>query len=151
MKIFIPKIVDFFFQICLIIIYTIRKYEFDMREKRFSERYAVFLPVKVQWKDEKGEEVIEEGRTEHIGQTGVLVHLLRRLPEVGTEVDLTVSENDSKELAKVKAQVLRLERNAADPKCTLLLTEASKEWEEKVWQYAAKLVSSSEEEPEEDW
>ncbi len=122
-----------------------------MREKRFSERYTVFLPVEVRWKDEKGEEVIEKGRTEHIGRIGALVHLLRRLPEVGTEVDLTVSENDSKELAKVKAQVLRLERNVADPQCTLLLTEANKEWEEKVWQYAAKLASSSEEDSEDDW
>ncbi|GIU81236.1 MAG: hypothetical protein D6687_09845 [Acidobacteria bacterium] len=121
-----------------------------MQEKRFRERYAIVFPVEVRWKDEDDREVIEKGQTEHIGRTGVLVHLNRRLPEVGSEVGLTVFE-DMDKLVEVKAQVLRLERNAAHPQCMLLLTEETEEWEQKVWRRAAELASLAEEGLEEDW
>jgi hypothetical protein len=121
-----------------------------MQNRLFNERYVVSFPVRIKWKDQNNEEMTEEGQTEHISYERVLVHLMRKLPEVGSDVELTVI-NDLNEIVKAKAKVLRLERNASYPQCTLLLTEVTKEWERRIWQRAAELAYLTEKESEEEW
>ncbi len=117
-------------------------------DRRFSERYVVAFPVRVEWKED-GKEIIEEGLTENIGLTGTLVYLPKRLPEVGSEVNLVVTEHP-KYIVKVSASVLRVERNVARPTCALLLNEITPDWEEKVWKHAARIASTDSIETEDD-
>jgi AmiR/NasT family two-component response regulator len=120
-----------------------------MQERRGSERYAISLPVRLEWRTEDGREIIEEGLTENVGRMGALVHLPRKLPTVGSEVNLIVTENPRAHVS-VTAQVLRLERNAAHPQCALLLTDSSSVWEEKVWQYAGDMLAAQQPEDYDD-
>ncbi|MCS6873055.1 MAG: PilZ domain-containing protein [Pyrinomonadaceae bacterium] len=114
-----------------------------MQERRLRQRYAVSFPVRVEW-IENGQRFTEEGLTENVGLKGVLVYLPQKLPEVGSEVDLIVTEH-SKQPIHVKACVLRLERNVSHPKCALMLNEVTKDWEEKVWLYASQIVAEQSE------
>lgn len=116
--------------------------------RRLCERYSVSLPVKVEW-EEGGQQFVEEGFTENIGLNGTLIHLPRRLPEVGSEVNLTIIEN-SENCIQVTASVLRVERDVFHLKCALLLSEVTKDWEEKIRQYTARLVFSQENEIEDE-
>jgi PilZ domain. len=120
------------------------------QDRRSSIRYSVSFPIRVEWKNENGEEVAEEGLTENVSRTGALVHLPRKLPSVGSQVRLIVTENP-KDLVTVTAQVLRLERNAAHPQCALMLTETTKDWEKKVWQYAGELIAAEKPDDFDDW
>ena len=81
---------------------------------------------------------------------GALVHLPRKLPAVGSEVNLIVTENPSDQVS-VTAQVLRLERNAAHPQAALRLTGETADWEKKVYQYAAEIVAAEKPEELDDW
>jgi hypothetical protein len=121
-----------------------------MIERRKGERYVVSFPIRLEWKMEDGSEMIEEGLTENVGLAGALVHLPRKLPSVGSEVNLVVTENPS-DLVSVTAQVLRLERNAAHPQCALMLTDETGDWETKVYQYAAEIVAAQKPEEADDW
>ena len=85
------------------------------RERRSGERYVISYPIRVRWKDENGTEIIQDGLTDNIGPAGTLVYLPRHLPNVGSKVNLTVTENPKDEVS-VTAQVIRLERNAAHPR-----------------------------------
>lgn len=122
----------------------------SIQDRRNGERYSVSFPIRVEWKSENGEEIVEEGLTENVGRMGTLVHLPRKLPSVGSRVNLIVTENP-KDLVKVTAQVLRLERNAAHPQCALMLTDEAKDWEKKVWQYAAQIIAAEKPDDFEDW
>lgn len=121
-----------------------------MIERRKGERYVISFPIRVEWKTEDGSEMIEEGLTENVGMKGALVHLPRRLPAVGSEVNLIVTENPSDQVT-VTAQVLRLERNAAHPQCALMLTDSSGDWEKKVYSYAAEIIAAQRPDEADDW
>ncbi len=97
-----------------------------------------------------GIEVVEEGLTENIGPSGTLVHLPRKLPEVGTKVSLVVTETLDTQVP-VAAQVLRLERNAAHPQVAFQLVGSTRDWEKRVWEYAALVIASQKPEELDDW
>lgn len=121
-----------------------------MQDRRNGDRYSISFPIRVEWKNENGEEIVEEGLTENVGRMGTLVHLPRKLPSVGSQVKLIVTENPS-DLVKVTAQVLRLERNAAHPQCALLLTNVTRDWEKKVWKYAGDIIAAEKPDDFDDW
>jgi hypothetical protein len=121
-----------------------------MDERRRSDRFLVSFPIRVEWKGEDGKDLMEEGLTENIGIGGTLIHLPRLLPNVGSEVNLTVLEDPKNEVT-VTAQVLRLERNAAHPQVALMLTDQKEIWEKSVWEYAGDIIASQEPEKWEDW
>lgn len=104
-------------------------------ERRISSRFVVSLPIKVEWKDENGNNVAEEGITENVGVDGTLVHLPRTLPRVGTRVQLAVFEVEGKgRIAEAEAEVLRLERNPAHPQVALRLVDSLDDWRSKVFE-----------------
>lgn len=120
-----------------------------MNERRQGTRHVVSFPIRVRWKDDDGNEVIEEGLTENVGQTGTLVYLPRKLPTVGAKVDLTVTETSDDEVT-VTAQVIRLERNAAHPQVALNLLEGIRIWKKKVFDLASVAAGQVPEESD-DW
>lgn len=121
-----------------------------MPERRTGDRHLVSFPIRVEWKDDKGTEIVEEGLTENIGPNGTLIHLPRQLPNVGSRVSITVTE-DLETQVKVTAQVLRLERNAAHPQAALQLVGSTKDWEKKVWEYAGQVLAAQNPEEADDW
>ncbi len=122
-----------------------------MEERRQKgERYIVSFPIRVRWKDQNGKEIIEEGLTENIGPQGALIYLPRNLPTVGSKVELTVTENIKDEVT-VKAEVIRLERNAAHPQAALQLTDSVRLWRKKVWAYAAESIAGEKPDDLDDW
>ena len=102
-----------------------------MEERRSAARLVVAFPIRVKWKDESGKVMVEEGLTENVGPQGTLIYLPRMLPTVGSKVELTVTENPKDEVT-VKAEVIRLERNAAHPQAALMLTDQIRAWKKKV-------------------
>lgn len=121
-----------------------------MQERRTGSRHYISFPIRVEWKDEKGLQVVSEGLTENIGPDGTLIHLPRQLPGVGSKVNITVTEDKSTQVT-VPAQVLRVERNAAHPQAALLLTGSIRDWEKKVWAYAGKIIAAQKPEDADDW
>jgi hypothetical protein len=121
-----------------------------MQERRGGSRYVVSFPIRARWKDENGAEVREEGLTENVGTIGTLVYLPRKLPNVGTKVELTVIENPDDEVT-VSAEVIRLERNAAHPQVALNLVEGIRAWKKKVYDLAESIVKAQEPEGDDDW
>lgn len=104
-------------------------------ERRRAGRFVVSLPIKVEWTDETGSNVHEEGMTENVGSDGTLVHLPKKLPRVGTKVQLAIFEVEGKgQIARAGAEVLRLERNAAHPQVALRLTDSLDDWRVKVFE-----------------
>jgi hypothetical protein len=120
-----------------------------MNERRQGARHVVSFPIRVRWKDEDGNEVIEEGLTENVEQSGTLIYLPRKLPTVGAKVDLTVTENSDDEVT-VLAQVIRLERNAAHPQVALNLLEGMRAWKKKVFDPAGVAAGAAPEDAD-DW
>lgn len=121
-----------------------------MRERRTGSRHYVSFPIRVEWKDEKGIQIVSEGLTENIGPTGTLIHLPRQLPNVGSKVNITVTEDKSTQIT-VPAQVLRVERNAAHPQAALLLTGSIRDWEKKVWEYAGQIIAAQKPDDGDEW
>jgi hypothetical protein len=121
-----------------------------MQERRQGSRFVVSFPIRVRWKDENGAEQIEEGLTENIGAAGTLVYLPRKLPTVGSKVNLTVTENADDEVT-VTAQVIRLERNAAHPQVALSLVDGMRAWKKKVWELAGQTVAGIKPEELDEW
>lgn len=120
-----------------------------MNERRQGARHVVSFPIRVRWKDDDGNEVVEEGLTENVGAAGTLVYLPRKLPTVGAKVDLTVTENSDDEIT-VLAQVIRLERNAAHPQVALNLLEGMRVWKKKVFDLAGTVAGQAPDEND-DW
>lgn len=121
-----------------------------MQERRGGSRYAVSFPLRARWKDENGVEVREEGLTENVGPAGTLAYFPRKLPNVGTKVELTVVENPDDEVV-VSAEVIRLERNAAHPQVALNLVEGVRTWKKKVYDLAESIVASEQPDGDDDW
>jgi hypothetical protein len=121
-----------------------------MEERRRGARHVISYPIRVRWRDENGQEVIQEGLTENVGPHGTLVYLPRHLPSVGGKVRLTITENPDDEVS-VTAEVIRLERNAAHPQAALQLLDNLREWKKKVWEVAAMTISGETPEEFEDW
>lgn len=88
--------------------------------------------------------------TENVGPRGALVYLPRQLPNVGSKVDLTITENADDEVS-VPAEVLRIVRNAVHPLAALEVTKQLRLWKEKVWRYAGEILDKEEPEEFEDW
>jgi hypothetical protein len=110
-------------------------------ERRRADRYVLAMPVRVEWKDDSGQKMAEEGQTENIGYTGTLIHLPRALPDVGTKVDLYVIDEKNREVL-VEAEVLRLERNAAHPQAALAVTGQIEKWQKKLYDQAPKRIAA---------
>ncbi len=109
-------------------------------ENRSGPRYMASLPVRAEWDDAKAGHVVEEGTTENVGPEGVLVHLQRLLPDVGSRVHLEVEAEEGQKL-QVVGEVLRLERNAAHPLAALMLLDATDEWRGLIWEPAAPRLA----------
>ena len=118
--------------------------------RRQGSRYSVSFPIRVQWKDDSGNEVVEEGLTENVGPNGALVYLPRKLPAVGAKVALTITENSDAEVT-VSAQVIRLERNASHPQVALNLLDSVRLWRKSVWELAGETVAGEKPEELDDW
>ena len=121
-----------------------------MQERRQGARYPISYPIRVKWKDDGGILITEEGLTENVGLQGALVYLPRKLPTVGSRVELTVTENSDDEVI-VNAQVIRLERNAAHPQVALNLLDGLRAWKKKVWEVAGETIAAEKPEELDDW
>jgi hypothetical protein len=121
-----------------------------MQERRGGSRFAVSFPLRARWKDDDGVEVREEGLTENVGLAGTLAYFPRKLPNVGTKVELTVIENPDDEVT-VSAEVIRLERNAAHPQVALNLVEGMRTWKKKVYDLAESIVAEQQPDGDDDW
>lgn len=120
------------------------------QERRQGERFVISFPIRVRWKDSDGKEIIQDGLTDNVGQAGTLIYLPRDLPNVGSKVHLTVTENPKDEVS-VTAQVIRLERNAAHPQAALQLVDQTRVWKKKVWEVARDTLAAHEPEEFDEW
>ncbi|MGI9105801.1 MAG: PilZ domain-containing protein [Pyrinomonadaceae bacterium] len=103
---------------------------------RTGPRYVISLPVRAEWDDDaSGRHIIVEGETENVGPMGALVHL-EQLPDVGSRVQIVVLKEGEPPVSAV-AEVLRIERNPAQPLAALQLMNASDEWRGLVWEPSA--------------
>jgi hypothetical protein len=109
---------------------------------RSGPRYLAALDVRAEWDETDGTHIVTEGTTENIGPEGTLVHLPRRLPQVGGRVSLEVHHPDGKALLVV-TEVLRIERNAGYPLAALQLLDQSDEWKGLIWEPAAPRVMAA--------
>ena len=110
-------------------------------DNRTGPRYLVTLEVRAEWDDPAGAHVVAEGTTENVGPAGTLVHLPRRLPDVGSRVRLEVQGEQGQKL-NVIAEVLRIERNPGHPLAALQLLGETDEWKGLIWEPAAPRVST---------
>ncbi len=124
-------------------------------ENRSGPRYLVTFEVRAEWDEPDGAHVLSEGTTENVGPEGTLVHLPRKLPQVGSRVHLEVQSDDGKKL-QVIAEVLRIERNPGHPLAALQLLGETDEWKGLIWAPAAPrpiappVTSEEDEEAEEE-
>jgi len=115
-----------------------RQIEPDIRS---GPRYLVSFEVRAEWDEPEGAHVVSEGTTENVGPEGTLVHLPKRLPDVGSRVRLEVHGEDGQTL-HVVAEVLRIERNPGHPLAALQLLGATDEWKGLIWEPAAPRVAA---------
>jgi hypothetical protein len=122
-------------------------------ENRSGPRYLASLDIKAEWDEPTGAHIVSEGTTENVGPEGTLVHLPRKLPDVGSRVHLEVS-GENGETLQVVAEVLRIERNPGHPLAALQLLGETDEWRGLIWEPAAPRVAppppAAEEDAEED-
>jgi hypothetical protein len=104
-------------------------------DHRSGPRYLEALEVRVEWDESDGTHVVTEGTTENVGPEGTLVHLPRRLPQVGGRVRLEVQDFEGKKLLVV-TEVLRVERNPGHPLAALQLLAGTDEWQGLIWEPA---------------
>ena len=92
-------------------------------------RILANMPVLASWVDgESGETINVEGMTENVGESSTLVNL-EVLPPVGSEVKLTILEEDKPVIA-VSTQVIRVERDPSKPLAALSISENIKKWKQ---------------------
>ena len=92
-------------------------------------RILANMPVLASWIDgESGETINVEGITENVGESSTLVNL-DVLPPVGSEVKLTIMEEDKPVIA-VATQVIRVERDPSKPLAALSVSENIKKWKQ---------------------
>ena len=122
-------------------------------EVRSGPRYLVSFEARAEWDEADGTHILSEGTTENVGPEGTLVHLPKKLPEVGSRVRLEVHGEDGHTL-QVIAEVLRIERNPGHPLAALQLLGETDEWKGLIWEPAAPRVAPppppSEEDDDED-
>ena len=120
-------------------------------EGRTGPRYLASFEVRAEWDEPDGAHVMSEGITENVGPEGTLVHLPRKLPQVGSRVRLEVKGEEGTKL-QVIAEVLRIERNPGHPLAALQLLGETDEWRGLIWEPAAPrvVVPPPSEEAEED-
>ncbi|MGH9933061.1 MAG: PilZ domain-containing protein [Pyrinomonadaceae bacterium] len=118
-------------------------------EIRSGPRYLVTFEVRAEWDEPDGAHILSEGTTENVGPEGTLVHLPRKLPEVGSRVRLEVQGEDGNKL-QVVAEVLRIERNPGHPLAALQLLGETDEWKGLIWEPAAPRVTPPPPPPTED-
>src|SRR5215813_15439139 len=118
-------------------------------DNRTGPRYLVTLEVRAEWDYQQGAHVVAEGTTENVGPTGTLVHLPRRLPDVGSRVRLEVQGETGQKL-QVIAEVLRIERNPGHPLAALQLLGETDEWKGLIWEPAAPRITAPPPAPEEE-
>lgn len=106
---------------------------------RSGPRYLASFEVRAEWDEADGAHILSEGTTENVGPEGTLVHLPKKLPEVGSRVRLEVEGEDGKKL-QVVAEVLRIERNPGHPLAALQLLGETDEWRGLIWEPAAPRV-----------
>ena len=106
---------------------------------RSGPRYLAAFEVRAEWDEADGAHILSEGTTENVGPEGTLVHLPKKLPEVGSRVRLEVEGEDGKKL-QVVAEVLRIERNPGHPLAALQLLGETDEWRGLIWEPAAPRV-----------
>jgi hypothetical protein len=109
-------------------------------EIRSGPRYLVSFEVRAEWDEPGGAHILSEGTTENVGPEGTLVHLPKKLPDVGSRVRLEVQGEDGKKL-QVVAEVLRIERNPGHPLAALQLLGETDEWRGLIWEPAAPRVA----------
>lgn len=108
-------------------------------EQRTGPRYVAQLPIRAEWSDgASGKQVVVEGITQNVGPGGTLVEL-EILPAVGSHVRLRVLDPKQSRL-EITAEVLRLERNPAQPLAAFQLLDPTDEWCKNVWEPAATPV-----------
>ena len=107
---------------------------------RTGPRYLAAFEVRAEWDEPDGGHVLSEGTTENVGPEGTLVHLPRKLPDVGSRVRLEVLGEDGTKL-QVIAEVLRIERNPGHPLAALQLLGETDEWKGLIWEPAAPKVT----------
>jgi len=108
-------------------------------EVRSGPRYLAAFEVRAEWDEPGGTHILSEGITENVGPEGTLVHLPKKLPEVGSRVRLEVHGEDGHTL-QVVAEVLRIERNPGHPLAALQLLGETDEWRGLIWEPAAPRV-----------
>ena len=108
-------------------------------EGRTGARYLASFEVRAEWDEPDGAHVMSEGTTENVGPEGTLVHLPRRLPQVGSRVRLEVQGEEGTKL-QVIAEVLRIERNPGHTLAALQLLGETDEWKGLIWEPAAPRV-----------
>jgi hypothetical protein len=118
-------------------------------EIRSGPRYLVSFEVRAEWDEPGGAHILSEGTTENVGPEGTLVHLPKKLPDVGSRVRLEVQGEDGKKL-QVVAEVLRIERNPGHPLAALQLLGETDEWRGLIWEPAAPHVTPPPPRPVED-
>ena len=109
-------------------------------EVRSGPRYLAAFEVRAEWDEPGGAHILSEGITENVGPEGTLVHLPKKLPEVGSRVRLEVHGEDGHTL-QVVAEVLRIERNPGHPLAALQLLGETDEWKGLIWEPAAPRVT----------
>ncbi len=114
-----------------------REYEPDNRS---GPRYLASFEVHAEWDDPDGVHVVADGMTENVGPDGTLVHLPKKLPNVGSRVRLEVQNEEGQKL-QVIAEVLRIERNPGHPLAALQLLGETDEWRGLIWESAAPRVA----------
>lgn len=110
-------------------------------DNRLGQRYLATIEVRAEWDEPDGGHVITEGITENVGPEGTLIHLPRKLPEVGSRVRLELQSGEGKTL-QVIAEVLRLERNPSHPLAALSLLGETDEWRGLIWEPAAPKIAA---------
>ena len=108
---------------------------------RSGPRYLAAFEVRAEWDEADGAHILSEGTTENVGPEGTLVHLPKKLPEVGSRVRLEVEGEDGNKL-QVVAEVLRIERNPGNPLAALQLLGETDEWRGLIWEPAAPRVAA---------
>lgn len=109
-------------------------------DNRQGPRYLATMEVRAEWDEPDGAHVVTEGETENVGPEGTLLHLPKKLPQVGSRVVLEVNSETGQKL-QVIGEVLRIERNPSHPQAAVSLLGETDEWRGLIWEPAAPKIA----------